>query len=284
MKVALNIQDLNVSFASDEGTIDVVKNASITVNEGEIVGLVGESGSGKTLSAMCAMGLQPGSARVVAKRIEVAGHDVTRLDHKSLASIRGSEVALVPQEPMNSLNPTMRIGKQLQIVIRSHQAVGSGEARGIALDFLERMLISEPDRVMRSYPFELSGGMLQRVLLAMAFSCRPRILIADEPTTALDVTVQKEVLELLRDSARTTQTAVLFITHDLAVVWNLCQRVYVMCQGEIVESGLTRDVIGTPEHVYTQSLLAALPINSPRRTFLPVSKSATGGPAGTHCE
>ena len=280
MKAALNIQDLNISFASDDGTVDVVRNVSITVNEGEIVGLVGESGSGKTLSAMCAMGLQPASARVKAKKIEVAGHDMGRLDVKAMASIRGSGIALIPQEPMNSLNPTMRIGKQLEIVIRSHQRVGSAQARKIALGFLERMLINDPDRVMSAYTFELSGGMRQRVLLAMAFSCHPRILIADEPTTALDVTVQNEVLELLRDAAKATNTAVIFITHDLAVVWNLCQRVYVMCQGEIVESGQTRDVIGRPGHVYTQRLLAALPSNSPRRKPLPVNMGTVAGQDG----
>jgi len=270
VNAVLSIRDLSVRFPSANAEVEAVRNVSIEVGRGEITGLVGESGSGKTLTAMCAMGLQPANAQVSAKRIEVAGHDVTALDRMQLRSIRGRDIALVPQEPMNSLNPTLRIGKQLEIVIRTHKAMTRAEARASALHSLAQMSIDDPDRVLRAYPFELSGGMRQRVLLAMAFSCRPGILIADEPTTALDVTVQQQVLNLLQAGARANDTSVLFITHDLGVVWNLCHRVYVMRRGEIVEHGAARTVIEAPQHPYTQRLLAALPDNSPPRTPLPV--------------
>jgi len=283
MTAALEIEGLSVSFPTRDRWVSVVREVSLCVDEGEIAGLVGESGSGKSLTAMSALGLLPAGARMQCERLRLDGESVDGRTGREMEALRGSRIALVPQEPMNSLNPTMRIGRQLELVVRSNRRVSSAQARDIAVEYLERMLITDAARVMTAHPFELSGGMRQRVLLAMAFSCNPRVLIADEPTTALDVTVQQEVLTLLRESAAATDTAVLFISHDLAVVSQLCDTVAVMRAGEIVERGETSDVIGRPMHPYTRALLASLPANSPPGSRLPIGEGGaaadSGGPA-----
>ncbi len=257
---AVSIDDLRLEFPTYHGAVRAIDGVSIEVGRGEIVGLVGESGCGKSVTAMSVIRLlPPDSQRVVGGRISVLGHDMLKMGEGELQSVRGDEVAMVFQEPMNALNPTMRIGDQIRQVIRRHQDVSEAEATGMAEDLLRDMRIADPARIMQDYPFELSGGMRQRVLLAMAFSCQPDVLIADEPTTALDVTIQAQVLALMQRKARETGSSVLFITHDMAVVAQLCDRVYVMYAGQVVETGRTDEVLYDPKHPYTEALLRSLP-------------------------
>jgi oligopeptide/dipeptide ABC transporter ATP-binding protein len=256
----IQVTDLALEFQSHRGTVHALNGISLEVREGEIVGLVGESGCGKSVTALALTRLLPERHfAVTAGQVRVLGKDPFALDEAGLQQLRGAKVATVFQEPMNALNPTMRIGPQIVEVIRCHNPVGAAEARRRAEQLLADMQIPDAARVMRSYPFELSGGMRQRVLIAMAFAGRPRLLIADEPTTALDVTVQAQILDLIRLKAREQGTAVLFISHDMAVVSQLCARVYVMYAGRIVESGRTRAVLERPQHPYTRALLQSLP-------------------------
>jgi peptide/nickel transport system ATP-binding protein len=254
------IKDLALAFPTYRGVIPALAGVSIEVAPGEIVGLVGESGSGKSVTAMSLIRLLPeGAMRVSQGQILLLGRDVLRASEADLRDMRGRLASMIFQEPMNALNPTIRIGRQIVQVIRQHEAVSAAQAASRAEQLLTEMQVQDAPRVMRSFPFELSGGMRQRVLIAMAFACNPKLLIADEPTTALDVTVQAQVLELLRERARERGTSVLFITHDLAVVAQLCNRVYVMYAGRIVEQGATAAVLRHPLHPYTSALLRSLP-------------------------
>jgi peptide/nickel transport system ATP-binding protein len=256
----LDISGLSLVFPTFRGPVQALRSVNIAVNEGEIVGLVGESGCGKSVTAMAATRLLPkGRYRVAGGSIALFGKDVFNLSEREMQEMRGSRVSMIFQEPMNALNPSIKVGAQLVEVIRSHRAVSRREAQEIALGLLADMRISEPKRMLDAYPFELSGGMRQRVLIAMAFSCGPRLIFADEPTTALDVTIQAQILALLRDMARRTGTAVLFVSHDMAVVGQLCDRVAVMYAGRIVEEGATSEVLADPAHPYTQGLLRCLP-------------------------
>lgn len=240
------------------------------VNRGEIVGLVGESGSGKSVTAMLIMRLLPtGSYCVHRGQISLLGDDVLNAREKQLRQWRGARVAMIFQEPMTALNPTLRIGLQMMDVIRHHQPISRREARAKAIALLEEMQIPDAVEVMSRYPFELSGGMRQRVMIALAFSCEPQLIIADEPTTALDVTVQLQVLRLLKHKARASGTAVLFISHDMVVVSQLCDSVYVMYAGSVIESGVTADIIHHPRHPYTIGLLQCAPEHGVPRQPLP---------------
>ena len=262
----LRVEDLHVDFPSFDGDVRALNGVTLHVNEGEIVGLVGESGSGKSVTAMMAMRLaEAGSYAIPAGRISLLGKPVLDLDEAELERMRGRDVAMIFQEPMNALNPTKRIGQQIREVIRKHNPMDKAAATATAREMLKAVRLADPDSIMRRFPFELSGGMRQRVLIAITFSCRPKLIIADEPTTALDVTVQHQVLTLLKDMAHRTGTAVLLITHDLAVVSQLCGRTYVMYAGEVVESGPTSDVISRPAHPYTRALLQALPEYATRK-------------------
>ncbi len=254
------ISDLTLEFATYRGSVRALDRVSLHVGQGEIVGLVGESGCGKSVTAMSVVRLLPPHAtRITGGRIVLLGQDVLAASEEGLEDIRGRSASMVFQEPMNALNPTIRIGRQIAQVIRRHEPVSEAEASARAERLLTEMQVPDARRVMRNYPFELSGGMRQRVLIAMAFSCNPKVLIADEPTTALDVTVQAQVLALLRERARERGISVLFITHDLAVVAQLCDRVYVMYAGKVVEEGTTDDVLRRPLHPYTRALLRSLP-------------------------
>lgn len=236
----LDIQQLHLSFPGFNGDVHALNNVSLQINRGEIVGLVGESGSGKSVTAMLIMRLlQTGSYCVHRGQISLLGDDVLNAREKQLRQWRGARVAMIFQEPMTALNPTLRIGLQMMDVIRHHQPISRREARAKAIALLEEMQIPDAVEVMSRYPFELSGGMRQRVMIALAFSCEPQLIIADEPTTALDVTVQLQVLRLLKHKARASGTAVLFISHDMAVVSQLCDSVYVMYAGSVIESGVT---------------------------------------------
>ncbi|WP_234883295.1 ABC transporter ATP-binding protein [Ensifer adhaerens] len=257
---ALAINNLSLEFPTFRGAVKALDDVTISVGKAEIVGVVGESGCGKSVTTMAATGLLPkGRYRITGGTVRLFGHSTLSMDDNQLQDLRGKVVSTIFQEPMNALNPTIRIGKQLTDVIMRHEEIDLAEARRVARDILADMLIGEPERVMNLYPFELSGGMRQRVLIAMAFSCNPGLIIADEPTTALDVTVQAVILRLIQNRARRTGTSVIFISHNVAVVSQLCDRLYVMYAGRIVEHGATRTVLETPQHPYTQALLRCLP-------------------------
>ncbi|MBT4739602.1 MAG: ABC transporter ATP-binding protein [Rhodospirillaceae bacterium] len=260
VKPVVRIDDLRLEFLSQAGPFEALKGISLEIGEGEIVGVVGESGSGKSVTAMNLLQLLPRTKiNVPTGTISVLDHDVRAMDEKQLQKIRGGEVAMIFQEPMTALNPVLRVKDQIDDVILRHKDVTPAEAEEMSLKLLADTKITDPRRVYESFPHELSGGMRQRVMIAMAFSCSPKLIVADEPTTALDVTVQAQILALLKERAKTTATSVLLITHDLAVVAQLCDRVYVMYKGEFVEQGVTKDVIGNPQHVYTRALLNSLP-------------------------
>ncbi|EMW0827354.1 ABC transporter ATP-binding protein [Klebsiella aerogenes] len=265
----LTIDNVCLSFPVYQGQVNVLNNISLHIDRGEIVGVVGESGSGKSVTAMLAMRLLPaGSYHIHSGAITLMGHDMLNLTEKTLRDIRGSKVAMIFQEPMTALNPTRRIGKQMADVIRQHRPMSLREARARAVELLADMQIADPQSVLKRYPFELSGGMRQRVMIAIAFSCEPDLLIADEPTTALDVTVQRQVLRLLKQKAQATGTAVLFISHDMAVVSQVCDRLYVMYAGAVIESGNTGEVLQQPQHPYSIGLLNSAPDNGEPRTPL----------------
>jgi peptide/nickel transport system ATP-binding protein len=259
-EMALVIHNLSLEFPTFTGAVKALDSVSISVGRAEIVGIVGESGCGKSVTTMAVTGLLPrGRYAVTGGSVNLFGHATLKMNDAELQNIRGKVVSTIFQEPMHALNPTIRIGQQITDVIMQHERINRTEAGHRARAILADMLIGEPERVMRAYPFELSGGMRQRVLIAMAFSCNPGLIIADEPTTALDVTVQATILRLIRDRARRIGTSVIFISHNVAVVSQLCDRLYVMYGGRIVEHGPTRAVLDTPRHPYTQALLSCLP-------------------------
>ncbi|MBU9864800.1 ABC transporter ATP-binding protein [Rahnella aceris] len=265
----LEIDNLQLVFPVYGGEVKALNQVSLSVNAGEIVGVVGESGSGKSVTAMMAMRLLPPDGfTVTGGALRMLGTDVIHASEEQMRTLRGARVAMIFQEPMNALNPTRKIGRQMCEVICLHQKLSKAQAWQKAIGLLQDMQIADAEQVMSRYPFELSGGMRQRVLIAMAFSCEPELIIADEPTTALDVTVQRQVLRLLQRKARASGTAVLFITHDMAVVSQLCDRVYVMYAGHVIESGNTADVIETPSHPYSIGLLQAAPENGEPRSLL----------------
>ncbi|MFL0358553.1 dipeptide ABC transporter ATP-binding protein [Curtobacterium flaccumfaciens] len=254
----LRTTDLGVSFSTESGMVDAVRGVSLSVAPGETLALVGESGSGKSTVALAAMGLLSGNATASGSAV-VAGHQVVGAGEPALRALRGSTVSMVFQEPATALDPLTRVGAQIAEVIRNHRDVSASAAAAEAVDLLRRVGIPDPESRTRSFPFQLSGGQRQRVVIAMAIANAPKLLIADEPTTALDVTVQAEILELLRALAVETGTGVLLVTHNMGVVADFADRVAVMLQGEIVETGGVEDVLLRPEHEYTKRLLAAVP-------------------------
>ncbi|KAA0945695.1 ABC transporter ATP-binding protein [Pseudomonas sp. ANT_H14] len=259
-QAVLAIDNLSLEFPAYRNNVQALNGVSLHVNPGEIVGVVGESGSGKSVTAMLSLRLLPErSYRITNGSLHMLGRDMLGASEKELLQIRGRDAAMIFQEPMTALNPTRRIGRQMLDVIIHHQHLSKAEAKAKAVALLRDMHIADPEQILDSYPFELSGGMRQRVMIALAFSCDPQLLIADEPTTALDVTVQRQVLLLLREKARQHGTAILLITHDMAVVSQFCDRVYVMYTGAVVEEGPTALVMGDPRHPYTQGLLSGLP-------------------------
>ncbi|SFY52887.1 dipeptide ABC transporter ATP-binding protein [Streptomyces sp. F-1] len=254
----LELDDLGVVFTTESAQVPAVRGVSLHVRPGETLALVGESGSGRSTVALAAMGLLPGNARVTGRAV-IDGTDVVAADEAGLAALRGRTVSMVFQEPATALDPLTRIGKQIAEVIRNHREVSAKEAAAEAVDLLRRVGIPEPEKRGAAYPFQLSGGQRQRVVIAMAIANDPALLIADEPTTALDVTVQAEILDLLRRLAAETGTGVLLVTHNMGVVADFADRVAVMYHGEIVETGPVEDVLLRPTHDYTRRLLAAVP-------------------------
>lgn len=258
--VVLSVQNLCVSVRRDQGLMPLVQNISFDLRRGETLAIAGESGSGKSITSLAIMGLLPPPAvRVTGGAILLGGTDLTQLPEADLRRIRGNRIAMIFQEPMTSLNPMLSIGVQLTEAIRAHSNLSQRAAKTAAIAALTAVKMSDPARRMRQYPHELSGGMRQRVMIAMALALRPDVLIADEPTTALDVTVQREVLDLLRDLQKTHGTAILLITHDMGVVAEMADRVVVMRQGQVVEVAEVATIFAAPAQAYTRDLLAAVP-------------------------
>ena len=256
-EAVLSVRDLTVAVDTETGPKPLVSGLSFTLARGETLCIAGESGSGKSITSLAVMGLLPPGVKVASGRIELAGEDLTRLPERRMRAIRGDRIAMIFQEPMTSLNPVLTIGNQLAEAIRAHDP--GADAKALALEALQAVRLSQPERRMGQYPHELSGGMRQRVMIAMALALKPDVLIADEPTTALDVTVQREVLDLLRDLQRETGTAIVLITHDMGVVAEMADRVIVMQSGRMVEAAPVERIFSAPEQPYTRALLAAVP-------------------------
>jgi peptide/nickel transport system ATP-binding protein len=259
----LEVSNLTLRIGTTGKT--VVNTVSFSVSPGEIVGIVGESGSGKTLAARAVMGFVPPAVRLISGSIRFDGEEVTTMAPKSLRAIRGAKVGMVFQEPMTSLNPSMLIGRQLEEGLALHRKLGSGERKALILDMLRRVGIRDPEGAFNAYPHQYSGGMRQRIMLASVMLLKPALLLADEPTTALDAVVQRDVMELMVDLTKENGTAVLLISHDLGMVARYCSRIVVMCQGDVVEHGKSEDILARPQHPYTRKLLAAMPHREPAR-------------------
>lgn len=255
----LNIEQLEVGFVERKQYKKVLNRISFQVREGEILGIVGESGSGKSITSLAIMDLLHSNGKVMHGKIEFLGEDLLSLKEEVKRRKKGKEIAMVFQEPMTSLNPLMKIGTQVEEVLAIHKEGKPTERKEQALDMLNRVGLKHPEEVYRKYPHELSGGMRQRVMIAMAMICKPRLLIADEPTTALDVTVQKQILALLKQLKEEYQTTIILISHDLGVIRSLCDRAIVMNEGDIVEEGTTEALFENPKHEYTKRLLQAVP-------------------------
>lgn len=256
----LTVKDLKTYFYTASGVAKAVDGVSFNIAKGETMGIVGESGSGKSVTSSSIIRLlPPRTGKIVGGSIEFEGKDVLALSKKELNDFRGKDIAVVFQDPMTSLDPVFKIGKQMTEMIMAHQNVTKDEAWKMAVEALNKVGIPEPEKRMNSYPYELSGGMCQRVIIAMAVCCKPKLIIADEPTTALDVTVQAQVLELLKDLQRNMDTAILLITHNLGVVWEMCDKVMVMYAGNTVEFTDTKTLYSNPRHPYTWGLLDSMP-------------------------
>jgi len=251
------------------GSAQILKTISFKIGEQKIVSLVGESGSGKSITALSLLGLQPKKAEFEADKMVFDGIDIPKLSSKDWQQLRGKSIGMIFQEPQSSLNPSMRCGKQLQEVLQQHTATSDKEQKNLIIEVLNEVQLSDTDRILMSYPHQLSGGQKQRIMIAMALLCKPKLLIADEPTTALDVTVQKEIIQLLKTLQKKYQMSILFISHDLALVKQLADKVFVMYQGKIVEEGTTATIFKNPKHPYTKGLLFSRPKTEVRLERLP---------------
>ncbi len=256
----LKIENLCISFLSERQKKEVIHNISFNINKNEILAIVGESGSGKSVSSLAVMGLLPKQVSEITNgSIVFEGNELVNLSVKDFQKIRGNEISMIFQEPMSSLNPSMTCGKQVAELIKQHTNLSKNNIKKEVLSLFEKVKLPDPNRIFKSYPHELSGGQKQRVMIAMAISCKPKLLIADEPTTALDVTVQKEILVLLKELQQETKMSILFISHDLALVSQLADKVAVMYKGNIVEQGSVSQVFKAPNHTYTKALFASRP-------------------------
>jgi oligopeptide/dipeptide ABC transporter ATP-binding protein len=256
----LEIQDLSVEFRTRDVTVRAVENVSFELDQGEIVGLVGESGCGKSVTSLAVLGLlEKPAGRITGGQVRFAGKDLARATEEELRRVRGNRLSMIFQDPLTSLNPYLRVEEQVVEVMELHQKLSRAAARTRAVELLGRVGIPDPAERVRAYPHELSGGMRQRVCVAMSLACNPELLIADEPTTMLDVTIQAQILELLREIRRERKMSILFITHDLGVVAELCDRVLVMYAGRIVEAARVAELFERPLHPYTEALLKSTP-------------------------
>lgn len=256
----LKIENLHTHFFTEKGEVPAVDGVDLYINPGEVLGVVGESGCGKSVTSLSVLKLVPNPpGRIVDGRILFKGRDIVPMKEREMRKIRGNAVSMIFQEPMTSLNPLFTVGQQIIETVRLHQGISKKEAREHAVDMLRKVGIPRPESIIDEYPHQLSGGMRQRVMIAMSISCNPELLIADEPTTALDVTIQAQILDLIRRLNEEQGTAVMMITHDLGVVAEMCHRVAVMYAGKVVEEGPVRDIFKNPLHPYTQGLIASVP-------------------------
>ena len=255
----LRVNNLSVSFQTYAGTVQAVRDVSFTLNRGETLAIVGESGSGKSVTTRALLGILPANGKITGGSILYDGHDLTKYSDRDFSAIRGKRISLVFQDPLSALNPIMRIGKQITEALVLSGKTPRREARAKALELMRAVGIPEPEKRFRQYPFQFSGGMRQRIVIAIALACDPEILICDEPTTALDVTIQAQILELINDIKRQKNLSVIFITHDLGVVANVADRVAVMYAGRIVERATSEELFYDPRNPYTWALLSSMP-------------------------
>lgn len=261
MEKLLQVKNLRTYFFTEDGVVPAVDGVSFHINAGETLGVVGESGCGKSVTSISILRLVPNVSGKIMEGSEILfeGNDLLNLTEKEMRKVRGNDISMIFQEPMTSLNPVMKIGKQLSEVLKLHQNKSAEEARGIAVEMLTLVGIPRPEKIIDEYPHSLSGGMRQRVMIAMALACNPKLLIADEPTTALDVTIQAQILNLMRKLKTEFNASVMLITHNLGVVAETCQRVIVMYAGKVVEEGSVFEIFEEPKHPYTQGLLKSIP-------------------------
>lgn len=255
----LEKKDEKLSFFTPAGEVKALNGVSFSMNEGEVLGIVGESGSGKSVTAYSIMGLTAYPGKLIGGTIYFNGHQIEKMSEKEMRKIRGNEVSIIFQDPMTSLNPVYTIGNQITEVIRLHTGKSKKEAYDRAKELLELVGINEPAKRLKQYPHELSGGMRQRVMIAIALACEPKLLIADEPTTALDVTIQAQILELMQELRQKLGMSIIMITHDLGVVASMCERIAVMYAGHIVEYGTADEIFYEPKHEYTKGLINSIP-------------------------
>ena len=258
MTALLHVEDLHVSFRTRHGTVPALRGVGFALHAGETLGIVGESGSGKSVTSLAIMRLLDRAGRITAGRVTFAGQDITRAGRGELQQLRGAAMSMIFQNPRAALNPIRPIGRQIADVLRAHRGLSAPAARARALDLLRAVLIRDPESRLHAYPSELSGGMCQRVMIAMAIACEPQLLIADEPTTGLDVTTQQAVMDLLARITRERGMAMMLITHDLGLATRYCGRIAVMEAGVVVEQGPTATLFQAPRHPYTRRLIAAL--------------------------
>lgn len=272
----LDIQGLQLQMALTQGKTPILRGVDLKIEAGETCALVGESGAGKTMVAKALLGILPKRVRDIRGRLVFNGQDLLSMSSRRHRSLLGRDITLIPQDPMVALNPVLTIRQQFHAALRRHVKGARNQLDQLAIDSLQQVSLPHPDQILKRYPHELSGGMRQRVLIAMAFASKPSLVIADEPTTALDVTVQKRVLGLLKQLQAEAGTAVLFVTHDLGVVAKLCDTVYVMHSGRVVENGRCEQVINRPQHAYTRALLNATPhFDRPDALLTPIDSSVT---------
>jgi len=270
----LEVSDLHVQIASQRGLVRAVDGVSFEVARGDALGIVGESGSGKSMTLRAILGVLPPEARITSGQVKLDGQDLVPLRQSDLNRIRGPRMSMIFQEPMSALNPVMRVGPQIAEGPLVHQGIGRAKAAERALDLMRRVGIPDPERRYRAYPHEFSGGMRQRVMIAIALACEPEIILCDEPTTALDVTIQDQILRLLAGLCRETGVSLVFVTHDLPVVAQVCQQVAVMYGGQLVESGPVREVLHDPRHPYTLGLVRSAPdFDNVRDSLVPIPGS-----------
>lgn len=292
-KTILELHGLQVSFALHGGRAEAVRGMDLAVADGEVLGLVGESGSGKSVTMKAVLGILPGNARIGEGEIRFCGKDLRRMGEREQCRLRGSEISMVFQDPMSSLDPLRKIGADLSEILLRHRTVPKAQVREASLELLRSVGIPLPEKRLEQYPHELSGGMMQRVLIAMALACKPKLLIADEPTTALDVTVQAQILALLKQLQNRYRMSIILITHNLGIVASMCDRVAVMYGGMLMEEGTADEIFYSPGHPYTKALLASIPSvgSGPRERLKPIRgmapsvlRAGAGCPFADRCD
>ncbi len=270
MTYLLEVNNLQTSFFSPAGEVKAVNDVSFTLNKGEVLGIVGESGSGKSVTAYSLMQILSKPGKIVGGSVKFDGQELIGMSEAELRKIRGAKISIIFQDPMTSLNPVYTIGNQIGEAIRLHTDLKGDEVKQRTIDILKKVGVNDPEKRIKQYPFEFSGGMLQRVMIAMALVCEPDLLIADEPTTALDVTIQAQILDLMSDLQKKMGMAIILITHDLGVVADMCDKIQVMYAGRIVERGTATEIFYNPKHEYTKGLLKSIPSVESKKRLVPI--------------